>query len=69
MKEELLEVYISYQGNFVMGSFCTDLAKTLIPREKEASDKEYTPTIHPGVSQLENNQDHLCRKPQDPNPG
>lgn len=55
MKEELLEVYISYQGNFVIGSFCTDLAKTLIPREKEASDKEYTPTIHPGVSQVENN--------------
>jgi len=57
---------MNYKGDFVMGIFCTDLAKTLIPREKKAPNKEYTPTVPPGGSEVENNWGCLYGKSQDP---
>lgn len=68
-EEERLEVCMSYMGKFVMGGCCMDLAETLLLlREKESPKPEPTARVHPGVSQVENYQNYLCGKSQDPNP-
>lgn len=64
MKEELLEDYMNYQGDFVMEGFFPDLFKTLFPSEKEAPEKAHAASLHTGGSWVENIQDHLWGNPK-----
>lgn len=69
MKEELLEDYMTYQGNFVVEGFFPDLSKTLFLSRKGAPNKAHAPALHAGGSQVENIRDHFWGKSQDPDPG